>query len=244
MGTGKSLTNSSFSRGSGSIKEPDEHSFRLLVDTVRDYGIFMLDPAGHVISWNAGAEAIKGYRAQEILGRHFSTFYTSEDIARGFPDHELVVAAQTGRYEDEGWRVKKDGSRFWANVIITALRDIHGVLIGFAKVTRDLTERRKHEEALRESEERFRILIEGVKDYAIFMLDPKGFVTSWNAGAQKIKGYQAHEIIGSHFSRFYEAEAIRTGYPDQELFAATLDGRWEDEGWRVRKDGSRLWHTS
>ena len=223
------------------IVELGENSFRILVNTVRDYGIFMLDPTGRVISWNTGAEIIKGYKANEIIGSHFSRFYTPEAVARGFPDHELVVAAETGRFEDEGWRVKKDGSRFWANVIITALRNEQGVLIGYSKVTRDLTERRQQQEALRESEERFRSLIEGVRDYAIFMLDPKGFVTTWNAGAQKIKGYEAQEIIGSHFSRFYEADAIRTGYPDHELRAATLDGRWQDEGWRVRKDGSRFW---
>ena len=223
------------------VGEPDERSFRILVSTIRDYAIFMLDTAGRVISWNAGAEAIKGYKPHEIIGCHFSKFYTEAAVASGFPDHELVVAAETGRFEDEGWRVKRDGSQFWANVIITALRDERGVLMGFSKVTRDLTERRLHEEALRDSEERFRSLIEGVRDYAIFMLDPNGFVTTWNAGAQKIKGYEAHEIIGKHFSCFYEADAIRARYPEQELRAATLDGRWEDEGWRIRKDGSRLW---
>jgi PAS domain S-box-containing protein len=219
----------------------DDASFRLLVASVRDYAIFMLDVAGRVITWNKGAELIKGYGVNDIIGCHFSKFYTPDAIARGFPDYELEVAAETGRFEDEGWRVKKDGSRFWANVVITALRSEQGALVGYAKITRDLTERRRQEEALRENEERFRSLIEGVKDYAIFMLDPKGVVVTWNAGAERIKGYEAHEIIGSHFSCFYEAEAVRTGYPDYELRRATLDGRWEDEGWRLRKDGSRFW---
>src|SRR5262245_20478407 len=119
---------------------------RLLVESVRDYAIFALDKTGHVISWNIGAERIKGYKASEIIGRHFSTFYPEEDIARGKPDWELQVAADVGRFEDEGWRLRKDGTEFWANVIITALRNERGDLVGFAKVTRDLTERKRGEE--------------------------------------------------------------------------------------------------
>ncbi|HET9684979.1 MAG TPA: PAS domain S-box protein, partial [Gemmatimonadaceae bacterium] len=170
--------------------------FRLLVSSVRDYAIFALDPDGVILTWNAGAERIKGYRADEIIGKHFSIFYPHELVAEGFPAFELRTAANTGRFEDEGWRLRKDGSRFWANVVITALRDEQGALVGFAKVTRDLTERREAEEALRESEERFRLLVEGVRDYAIFMLDPEGRVSTWNAGAERIKGYRAREIIG------------------------------------------------
>jgi PAS domain S-box-containing protein len=219
----------------------DEPTFRILVNTVRDYAIFMLDPAGHILTWNAGAEAIKGYKPKEIIGSHFSRFYPPEALARKLPEHELKVAAEVGRFEDEGWRVRKDGSLFWANVIITALRDEQGRLIGYAKVTRDLTERRQQEERLKESEERSRALIGGVRDYAIFMLDPQGYVTTWNEGAQHIKGYEAHEIIGSHFSRFYPQESIQQGLPERELRGATLEGRFEDEGWRLRKDGSRFW---
>jgi PAS domain S-box-containing protein len=128
---------------------PPEWLYRLLVESVRDYAIFMLDPEGHVATWNVGAERIKGYRADEIIGRHFSTFYPSERVVEGFPQHELNVAAHVGRFEDEGWRIRKDGSRFWANVVITALRDQTGELVGFAKVTRDLTERRAGEEQAR-----------------------------------------------------------------------------------------------
>src|SRR5262245_28042873 len=145
--------------------------FRLLVENVRDYAIFVLDAGGHVASWNRGAERMKGYRADEILGSHFSRFYPQEAIDRGWPEHELTVARREGHFEDEGWRIRKDGSSFWANVFITALVD-KGRLIGFSKVTRDLTERRLQEETLRQSEERFRLLVEGVQDYGMFMLDP------------------------------------------------------------------------
>jgi PAS domain S-box-containing protein len=126
----------------------DSDLFRLLVLGVRDYGIFMLDPGGHIVSWNAGAERIKGYTAEEIIGRHFSTFYPPEDVRAGKPDWELRVAKAEGALEDEGWRVRKDGTRFWANVIITALYDDTGELRGFGKVTRDMTERRRAEQQL------------------------------------------------------------------------------------------------
>src|SRR5215203_2429814 len=214
---------------------------RLLVDSVRDYAIFALDVSGHVLSWNAGAERLKGYAAEEIIGRHFSTFYPPERIAEGFPTHELAVAAREGRFEDEGWRVRKDGSRFWANVVITALRDESGALVGYAKVTRDLTARRQAEEDLRESEERFRVLVQGVRDYAIFMLDPDGRVSSWNEGAQRIKGYAPEEIVGQHFSVFYRADDIAAGKPLEELRIATRVGKYDEEGWRLRKDGSVFW---
>ena len=170
--------------------------FRLLVESVQDYGIFMLDPAGVVASWNLGAQRLKGYTASEAIGQHFSLFYPEEVRQARWPDEELRIATREGKYEEEGWRVRKDGSRFWANVVITALRDQGGTLTGFGKVTRDLTERRAHMEALRQSEERFRLLIEGVRDYAIYMLDPQGVIQSWNSGAQFIKGYTAQEVIG------------------------------------------------
>ncbi len=218
-----------------------EERFRLLVEGVRDYAIFMLDPQGHVLTWNAGAERFKGYQADEIIGSHFSRFYPPDAIARGLPAHELEVAQEVGSFEDEGWRLRKDGTRFWANVVITAMRNKHGKLIGFSKVTRDLTQRRNHEEALRQSEERFRLLIEGVAEYAIFMLDVNGRVATWNSGAQRIKGYTADEIIGQHFSVFYPTEPRESGWPDHELQVAAERGSFVDEGWRLRKDGSRIW---
>ena len=218
-----------------------EERFRLLVSSVRDYAIFMLDSGGHVLTWNLGAERFKGYRAEEIIGSHFSRFYPPEALARGLPAHELEVARAEGSFEDEGWRVRKDGSLFWANVVITAMRDDRGALVGYAKVTRDLTQRRNHEEALRQSEERFRLMVEGVAEYAVFMLDANGHVASWNVGAQRIKGYTADEIMGQHFSVFYPQEARDSGWPEHELQVAADKGSFVDTGWRVRKDGTTLW---
>jgi PAS domain S-box-containing protein len=215
--------------------------YQNLVESVSDYAIFALDSKGHVSSWNPGAQRIKGYRAEEIIGRHFSSFYPPEDVASGKPPWELEVAAREGRLEDEGWRVRKDGSRFWANVVISAVRNKQGELTGFAKVTRDLSERREAEETLRRSEERFRLLVQSVKDYAILMLDAEGRVSTWNEGAERIKGYTTDEILGRSFTAFYPDEAIAAGLPQHELESAARHGRFEDEGWRVRKDGSRFW---
>ncbi|HJW51889.1 MAG TPA: PAS domain S-box protein [Burkholderiaceae bacterium] len=225
----------------GRTLQQSEDRFKLLVEGVKDYAIFMLDANGFVASWNRGAESIKGYSPDEIIGKHFSLFYPPETLASGLPAHELEVAKEVGSFEDEGWRVRKDGSLFWANVVITALHDPRGNLLGFSKVTRDLTQRRAHEEALRQSEERFRLLVEGVKDYAIFMLDANGFVISWNSGAERINGYSADEIIGKHFSLFYPAEARESGWPEHELQTAAERGSFIDEGWRLRKDGTRIW---
>jgi PAS domain S-box-containing protein len=213
--------------------------YRLLVDSVLDYAIFALDPSGRIISWNAGAERLKGYTRDEIVGRHFSIFYPPEDGDK--PARYLEDARRDGRVEDEGWRLRKDGSRFWASVVITALRDSAGNLVGFAKVTRDLSERRRAELELRESEQRFRLLVEGVRDYAIFMLTPEGRVATWNEGARRIKGYSAEEIVGRHFSTFYTAPDLAAGKPARELEIASRDGTYEEEGWRIRKDGTQFW---
>jgi PAS domain S-box-containing protein len=225
----------------GDIARETGELHRLLVEGVQDYAIFALDPSGIILSWNAGAQRFKGYTADEIIGKHFSIFYPRNLVDEGFPEFELRTAANTGHFEDEGWRVRKDGSRFWANVVITALRGSDGTLLGFAKVTRDLTERREAEEALRESEERFRLLVEGVKDYAIFLLDPDGRVATWNAGAERIKGYLAREIVGQHFSAFYTDEDKAAHKPERELAIAVKTGKYEEEGIRVRKDGSLFW---
>jgi PAS domain S-box-containing protein len=161
----------------------DDRRFQLLVDAVKDYAIYMLDPHGIVSSWNSGAQRFKGYKADEIIGQHFSRFYTDEDRQAGVPQQALATAMAEGKYETEGWRVRKDGSRFWASVVINPIRDESGNLFGFAKITRDITERKTAEAALRRSEEQFRLLVQGVTDYAIFMLDPAGYVTNWNSGA-------------------------------------------------------------
>jgi len=212
-----------------------------MADRVTDYAIFLLDAGGKVMSWNPGAERLKQYAEHEILGRHFSVFYTAEDRERRWPESELDRALREGRFEDEGWRVRKDGSRFWASVSITALRDDDGRLLAFSKITRDLSERKRVEERLRLSEERFRLLVDGVRDYAIYLLGPDGEITSWNTGAVRIKGYEAQEVLGRHFSLFYTDEDVQAGRPWSELALARENGRAEDEGWRVRKDGSRFW---
>ncbi|MDQ7802897.1 PAS domain-containing sensor histidine kinase [Amycolatopsis sp. A133] len=219
----------------------DDDRFRLLVQGMLDYGIFMLDTGGRVSTWNAGAERISGYAADDIVGQHFSVFYPDDDVAAGKPGRTLEIAVEQGRLDDEGWRVHADGTRFWADVVITALYDEQGRLRGFGNVTRDMTERRAAELALRESEERFRLLVQSVQDYGIFMLDTEGHISSWNTGAERIKGYAAGEIIGQHFSVFYPAEDVAAGKPAWELEVAVEQGRLEDEGWRVRKDGSRFW---
>jgi PAS domain S-box-containing protein len=220
---------------------PTEQRLQLLIEAVTDYGIFMLDPEGHIMSWNTGAQKLKGWRREEVLGQHFSLFYPEEAKASQWPQEELRLAKARGRFEDEGWRLRKDGTRFWANVVITALYGPTGELTGYAKITRDLTERRKHEEELRASEERFRLLVDGVRDYAIFMLDPQGVVQSWNSGAQAINGYSAPEIIGRHLRTFYTPEDAAAGKAELELKTAREMGRVEEEGWRVRKDGTLYW---
>ncbi|MEZ0171890.1 PAS domain S-box protein [Microvirga sp. TS319] len=219
----------------------DKERFQLLVDAVTDYAIYMLDPNGIIASWNSGAQRFKGYIESEILGEHFSRFYTDEDRATNLPQRALETAAREGKFEAEGWRVRKDGTHFWAHVVIDPIWDGSGNLLGYAKITRDLTERRKVENALKESEERFRLLVQGVTDCAIYMLDPGGHVSNWNPGAERIKGYTEDEIRGQHFSRFYTDEDRATNLPQRALETAAREGKFEAEGWRVRKDGTRFW---
>ena len=217
-----------------------ERRFRLLVEGVIDYAIYMLDPNGIISNWNAGAKRIKGYDADEVVGQHFQMFYSPEDREAGLPARCLETARENGKFEDEGWRVRKDGSKFLASVVIDALYE-ENELVGFAKITRDITERNKAGDALRESERHFRLLVNGVTDYALYMLDPTGVVTNWNPGAQRIKGYLPNEIIGQHFSRFYSSADQAAGRPARALRLALESGRYEEEGWRVRKDGTFFW---
>jgi PAS domain S-box-containing protein len=218
----------------------DDHRYRLLVDSVTDYAIFMLDPDGLVTTWNPGAQRFHGYRASEIIGKHFSLFYTPEDQAAGMPARVLQIVAADGRFETEGWRVRKDNTRFWAHVIIDRIKTADGNIAGYAKVTRDLTEKKRAEEALRCEEQQFRILVQGVSDYSIYMLSPDGRVVNWNLGAQRIYGYRPEEIIGRSFSNFYTDEDLRAGLPARALETAVREGRFEREGWRIRKDGRRF----
>ena len=217
-----------------------ERRFRLLVEGVVDYAIYMLDPEGIVSNWNAGAKRIKGYDAADVVGKYFGMFYLPEDREAGMPARSLAAAREYGKFEAEGWRLRKDGSKFLASVVIDAIYE-KGELIGFAKITRDITERTMAAEALKESERHFRLFVSGVTDYALYMLDPTGIVTNWNAGGQRIKGYRPEEIIGQHFSRFYSAADQAAGRPARALQLAVENGRYEEDGWRVRKDGTFFW---
>ena len=237
MEQGKTATATATPRGRATATE----ELALLVDAVQDYAIFMLGPTGEIRSWNVGAERVFGYEADEIIGKNFTQFYGPEDLEARKPQRELEVAAAQERIEDEGWRVRKGGTRMWVNTIITALRGPHGELKGFAKITRDLTRRREAEENFRRSEEVFRLLVSAVKDYAIFMLDADGRVATWNEGAHRLKQYEPEEIIGKHFSIFYPPEDVAAGKTERELKTAREEGSVEDEGWRVRKDGTRFW---
>ena len=218
----------------------DDGHYRMLVEAISDYAIYMINTHGVIMSWNPGARRFKGYEASEIIGDHFSRFYTEEDRRSGLPELALSLAAREGRYETEGWRVRKNGSRFWAHVLIDAIRAPLGTLVGFANVTRDLTERRAAQEALRRSEEQFRILVQSVTDCAIYMLDLDGRVSTWNPGAARISGYEASEIIGKNVSQFYTQADRAAGLPQAALATAARDGRHVLEGWRVRKDGTVL----
>lgn len=215
--------------------------FQLLIESVRDYAIYLLDADGLVATWNPGAQRFKGYASDEIIGRHFSLFYTPEDRAAGAPERALRKAATEGRFEAEGWRVRKDGGRFWTHVVIDPVLTETGDVIGYAKITRDISEKKEAERALREAEQRFSLLVQGVRDYAIYMLDPTGVITNWNAGAQAIKGYSANEVVGQHFSLFYTPEDQAAGLPQRALETALAMGKFEGEAQRVRKDGERFW---
>ncbi|MBV4474802.1 hybrid sensor histidine kinase/response regulator [Pseudomonas botevensis] len=218
----------------------EEMRFRLLIDAVVDYAIYMIDPTGIINSWNSGAKRFKGYEEAEIIGEHFSRFYTDEDRAAGLPQRALDTAIREGRFEGEGWRVRKDGTHFWCHVVIDPIFSPSGQLLGFAKITRDLTDRKMAEETLKQSEQQFRLLVQGVTDYAIYMLSPEGRVTNWNPGAQRIKGYTPEEVIGQHFSMFYTPEDREAGEPQRALETAVREGRFENKSWRMRKDGTRF----
>ncbi|MFJ7795639.1 PAS domain S-box protein [Pseudomonas sp. NPDC096950] len=221
-------------------KAVEDSRFRQLIDSVVDYAIYMIDPDGIITSWNAGARRFKGYEEAEILGQHFSRFYTEADRLAGLPQRALDTARTEGRFEGEGWRVRKDGTLFWSHVVIDPIIDPSGTLVGFAKITRDLTDRKMAEETLKQSEQQFRLLVQSVTDYAIYMLSPDGHLTNWNLGAQRIKGYRPEEVIGKHFSMFYTPADREAGEPQRALATAEREGRFENKAWRLRKDGTQF----
>ena len=226
---------------STSFGAEDDGLYRRLVENVRDYAIYMLDPDGYVSSWNKGAERFKGYKADEIIGQHFSAFYTLEDRAAAIPERNLGIAQREGKFEDQSWRIRKDGTRFYAHVVIDRILDDDGVLLGFAKITRDISDSYEKDLELRESEQRFRLLVSGVKDYAIYMLDLDGRISSWNAGAERFKGYTKDEVLSKHFSMFYVPDERAAKKPQRALSIAREQGSYEDSGWRLRKDGTQFW---
>jgi PAS domain S-box-containing protein len=220
----------------GGVDTSGTNSYQLLVQSILDYAIFMVDPQGRVRSWNAGAEQIHGHRAADIVGRAFALLHTEEERAGGRPELILHMAAAHGRFQEEAERVRADGSRFWAHVVCDAVRDEHGHLLGFAMVVRDITERRITEQRLREVERRFRLFVDGVTDCAICMLDADGIVTDWNAGAERIKGYLAAEIIGRPLARFF----VNPQVAQTAMTIAAETGRYDVVDWQVRKDGTRF----
>lgn len=232
-----------------------EEKYHKMVSEVQDYAIILLDGDGQVLDWNKGAEKLKGYRASEIIGKNFRLFYPKEERENRLPDRLLEFAAKNGSALHDGWRIKKDGERFWGSVVITALHDDNGNIIGFSKVTRDLTDKKIAEDKvnnlleelhqlndeLKRSEERYHKMISEVQDYAIILLDVNGNIENWNTGAEVIKGYKPEEIIGKNFRVFYSKEDQNNGLPARLLNEAIRVGRVTHEGWRVRKDGSRFW---
>jgi len=226
--------------------KPETHKgkinlYQKMIEEIEDYAIIVMDEKGYIMNWNRGAEKIKGYTEKDIIGKHFSIFYLQEDLDRNMPEKLMSEARINGRASHEGWRKRKDGTRFWGSITITAIHDDDNNVIGFSKVTRDLTEKKIAEDNLKMSEERYHQMVAEVQDYAIILLDEKGIIQNWNAGAEKIKGYTAAEIVGKSFEKFYTPEDQKSGLPKKLLNTAKVEGKALHEGWRVRKDGSRFW---
>jgi len=223
------------------LAETFDRSLRRVLDNIRDYAIFMMDGERCVVGWNAGAERILGYSAREILHRTADIIFTPEDRASGQPALEQAQAAREGRAEDERWHMRKDGTRFYASGVLSPVVNADGETVGFVKVLQDYTERRVAAEALARSEERYRLLVESVNDYAIFMLDSSGHVQSWTPAAERLLGYREPEVLGQPFSIFFTEADRAEGVPGREIATALRDGRVDAVGWRVRKDGTVFW---
>jgi PAS domain S-box-containing protein len=226
-----------------------------MVEEMEDYAIILLDIGGRIQNWNKGAEKIKQYTEAEAVGKSFSMFYLPEDREQHLPEQMLEKAVVQGRSMYEGWRIRKDGTRFWGSITLTALHDNNGETIAFSKVTRDLTERKAAEDSLRnytaslensndelrKSEEQYHRMIAEVQDYAIILLNKDGDILNWNVGAQKIKGYSAEEIVGKNFRIFYLPEDRQSELPEKLIAEAVKNGKSTHEGWRVKNNGDRFW---
>lgn len=208
---------------------------------IRDYAIVLIDDEHRIADWNRGAEQLLGHTVEQAVGQPFDLLFSPEDRQKGAPRRELAVAETDGESSDERWHVRRDGSRFFGSGIVKAIRDESAVLLGFVKIFRDLTEQRRAQEQIAASEARYRLLVESVKDYAIFMLDSHGRVSEWTTAAERIKGYTAEDILGKPFATFFTAADRSHGEPERELQTAREVGRTERFGWRVRKDGSVFW---
>ncbi|WP_128543156.1 sensor histidine kinase [Larkinella soli] len=217
-----------------------DHFASLAVQNIQDFAILVLDPHGIIQFSSEGIVHVNGFTSKEVTGQPVSVFYPRQDAAEYRSGQVLETARREGKHREEGWRLCRDGSLFPAGVVTTPILEGEH-LIGYTQVMQNLTEQRQADESLRASEERYRLLVEEVKDYGIFMMDTGGYITSWNEGARRINGYEAHEIIGRHFSTFYTEEDLKDGKPARELKIARETGKYEEEGWRLRKDGSLFW---
>lgn len=221
----------------GDVAVASDATYRQMIDSIVEYAVIRLDAQGTVRSWNPGAERLLGYGAGEILGRQFGGFYTEDEVLAGRPERDLRAATDDGRHEAEGWRVRKDGTRFWAATSVAPLREADGSLTGFVLVARDSGIRREEQLGALAIEQ----MLDAITDYEVIRLDTAGNVRSWSPGARRLKQYTAEEVLGHHMSMFYVEEDVRTGQAERELAEAVRQGRCETEGWRVRKDGSRFW---
>jgi PAS domain S-box-containing protein len=214
---------------------------QLLLDSLAEHAVFLIDLNGIIESWNSGVGRVLGYEEPEFRGLPFAALFTPEDVAAGVPRAELDRALATGRSDDKRQHVRRDGSRFHADGVVTVMKSPEGAPIAFCKVMHDVTAQHEASEALRISEEQYRSLVQSVSDYAIFMLDPSGCVASWTPAAERLIGYGSEQIIGQSFQVFFTQEDRERGVPQHELRSAEDTGRAQSEGWRVRRDGSRFW---
>lgn len=215
--------------------------FQLFANCIEDYAFILFDPNNLVTGWNRGAERLTGFTYTDMAGRSGSILFAPEDREKGEDKREHLTARDEGRAEDERWHVRKDGSRFWGSGVMMRLTDENKQIVGYAKVLRDLTARRNAEIALQESEERFRLFIDNVRDYALFQVSPDGRISGWNPGAEHLFGYAEPQIVGQSFSVLFSPEDAERGEPERELARTLAEGRVEDERWLVRHDGSRFY---